>query len=157
MKVRKRWVMALCLFIVVFCWIFRPKCLTDMAGVADKGKQITRYSISAVGDGAEQCWVTEPKDMQEVWKALEETKVTFVPKFSQGVMYDGDQVMYHLRIYQGEHPVGQIGFLDDGRVFGETGEYHDKGENPAEWTERLERLLEKYTNSVRNIDFLEKV
>ena len=99
MKVRKRWVMALCLFIVVFCWIFRPKCLTDMAGVADKGKQITRYSISAVGDGAEQCWVTEPKDMQEVWKALEETKVTFVPKFSQGVMYDGDQVMYHLRIF----------------------------------------------------------
>ena len=94
----------------------------------------------------EQCWVTEPEDMQEIWKALETSKVTFVPKSAKSVTYDGDQIMYHLRIYEGEKPVAELGFLDDGRVLGDTWEYRYKGENPAAWTQMLKGLLEKYTN-----------
>lgn len=104
------------------------------------------YSISAVDDDVAQCWVTEPEDMQEIWKALETSKVTFVPKSAKSVTYDGDQIMYHLRIYEGEKPVAELGFLDDGRVLGDTWEYRYKGENPAAWTQMLKGLLEKYTN-----------
>ena len=133
MKVRKIWIAVLCVVIGV-------------AGIADKAEQITRYSISAVDDDVEQCWVTEPEDMQEIWKALETSKVTFVPKSAKSVTYDGDQIMYHLRIYEGEKPVAELGFLDDGRVLGDTWEYRYKGENPAAWTQMLKGLLEKYTN-----------
>ena len=136
MKVRKIWIAVLCIVIGVVWWVVRPQSLVHVAGIAEKAEQITRYSISAVDDDVEQCWVTEPEDMQEIWKALETSKVTF----------DGDQVMYHLRIYEGEEPVAELGFLDDGRVLGDTWEYRYKGENPAAWTQMLEGLLEKYIN-----------
>ena len=118
MKVRKIWIAVLCVVIGVVWWVVRPQSLVHVAGIADKAEQITRYSISAVDDDVEQCWVTEPEDMQEIWKALETSKVTFVPKSAKSVTYDGDQIMYHLRIYEGEKPVAELGFLDDGRVLG---------------------------------------
>ena len=80
MKVRKIWIAVLCVVIGVVWWVVRPQSLVHVAGIADKAEQITRYSISAVDDDVEQCWVTEPEDMQEIWKALETSKVTFVPK-----------------------------------------------------------------------------
>lgn len=143
MKVRKIWIAVLCVVIGVVWWVVRPQSLVHVAGIADKAEQITRYSISAVDDDVEQCWVTEPEDMQEIWKALETSKVTFVPKSAKSVTYDGDQIMYHLRIYEGEKPVAELGFLDDGRVLGDTWEYRYKGENPAAWTQMLERIAGK--------------
>lgn len=146
MKVRKIWIAVLCVVIGVVWWVVRPQSLVHVAGIADKAEQITRYSISAVDDDVEQCWVTEPEDMQEIWKALETSKVTFVPKSTKSVTYDGDQIIYHLRIYEDEESVAELGFLDDGRVLGDTWEYRYKGENPAAWTQMLEGLLEKYIN-----------
>lgn len=107
MKVRKIWIAVLCVVIGVVWWVVRPQSLVHVAGIADKAEQITRYSISADDDDVEQCWVTEPEDMQEIWKALETSKVTFVPKSAKSVTYDGDQIMYHLRIYEGRETGGR--------------------------------------------------